>query len=139
MVSSENEFERRHKNCYARASEVKRVFISANNLNSSLPISALSLLQGIGAQHEGEVDLEHGHQVIKQSVGEIFKLELESCCPKKLMGFKTKHGLFEWVTNSLNLNNAFMSIKKPIVNPFLGITILKGFDHLSDALSVAII
>ena len=45
MIAIESKFERRQKNFSARASEVKRVFISANNLNSSLPISALSLLE----------------------------------------------------------------------------------------------
>ena len=51
------------------------------------------------------------------------------------MGFKTKHGLCEWVINSLNLNNAFMSLKNQILEQFLGRIVLKGFDHLNVTLS----
>ncbi|KAM7490706.1 hypothetical protein LguiA_033627 [Lonicera macranthoides] len=74
VVSSENESEGRQKNCCAK-------------MNGEEIID----------QSQGQVELEHGKQVLRQGFGEFSKLELVSCSPKKLFGFKTKRGLFEWV------------------------------------------
>ncbi|KAM7489605.1 hypothetical protein LguiB_027089 [Lonicera macranthoides] len=130
VVSSENESEGRQKNCCAKMSG--EVFLNTNKFNPDLHISILSSLQEIKAQHHGRAELEHGQQALEQVVDE---LELESCCPKKLMGFKTERGLFEWVTNSVNLNNAFVSLNNQNFEPFLEKIVLKGFDHWNITLS----
>ncbi|KAM7473524.1 hypothetical protein LguiB_020767 [Lonicera macranthoides] len=89
----EDEDCRRFEEMFATAYEQAKK--KCNSLPSQMPN------EKIEAQHHERFELEQEQQVLEQGVDE---LELKSCFPKKLMGFKTECGLFEWsVVGKLDL------------------------------------